>query len=183
MKKLLKHKIIWFAAAALVLIASLRIPSAMAYFTTYVTAKGGYPVTLGASTTIEEDLANMTKHIMISNTGESDCYVRVKVFCGSQFKIRYASAMADDRNPFWNLEESDGYWYYKNILPMGETTEELLAEIEVPKDQKESFDIVVIQECTPVLYGADGKPYGDWSQKTDTRTDIGREKGEGADGE
>ena len=84
-------------AGALLLLGSAGAGQAMAYFTTYVTAAGGHPVTLGYETQIEEEVENMTKHIVIANTGESDCYVRVKVFSGSQFPVSFS-------------QEADGPW-------------------------------------------------------------------------
>lgn len=179
MKKLIKTKTFWFAAAAIALIGGASVHSAMAYFTTYVTAKGGHPVTLGTQTSIEEEVEDMTKHIVISNTGESECYVRVKVFSGSQYTIQFSGAVDEEGNPYWSLNQEDGYWYYKDILAVGEETEELLAKIEFPEEWKESFDIVVIQECTPVLYDESGTPYADWNRVIDTKTDIGTANGEG----
>lgn len=170
--RLFRSKIFWLAAAAPVLMGGVGIRESMAYFTTYVTAAGGYPVTLGSETEIEEDVSDMTKHIVISNTGESDCYVRVMVFGGSQFEISYNAGDG------WYQSE-DGYWYYDQILPVGENTSELLAAIEVPEDYTDPFNIVVIQECTPVLYDAEsGEPYADWERTADTVTDIGLAGGE-----
>lgn len=178
MKKVFKQKKFWFAALTVVLIGCSSVQGAMAYFTTYVEAKGGHTITLGTSTSVEEKVKDMTKHIVLSNTGECECYVRVKVFSGSQYTINFSQEVDENNNPWWELKE-DGYWYYKDILQVGEETKELLAKIEVPEDLKESFDIVVIQECTPVLYDESGNPYADWNRKVDTRTDIGVANGEG----
>lgn len=172
MKK--KTKVFWLTVAALVFLAGAAVPPAMAYFTTYVEAEGGYPITLGNETTIEEKVENMEKHIVLTNTGESDCFVRVKVFAGSQITLTMSGSS-------WNQGE-DGYWYYSDIVPVSGNTEELLAKIAVPEEYKESFNVVVVQECTPVLYEEDGTPYADWNRIADTRTDIGtadaREAGE-----
>ena len=171
MKK--KTKVFWLTAAALVFLAGAAVPPAMAYFTTYVEAEGGYPITLG-NETIEEKVENMEKHIVLTNTGESDCFVRVKVFAGSQITLTMSGLS-------WNQGE-DGYWYYSDIVPVSGNTEELLAKIAIPEEYKESFNVVVVQECTPVLYEEDGTPYADWNRIADTRTDIGtadaREAGE-----
>lgn len=116
----------------------------------------------------------MEKHIVLTNTGESDCFVRVKVFAGSQITLTMSGSS-------WNQGE-DGYWYYSDIVPVSGNTEELLAQIAIPEEYKESFNVVVVQECTPVLYEEDGTPYADWNRIADTRTDIGtadaREAGE-----
>lgn len=170
-KRQIKKRTVCLAAAAFALLGTAGLGQAMGYFTTYVTAAGGYPVELGYETEIEENVTDMTKHIVISNTGETDCYVRVKVFSGSQFEIDFSSAGG------WSLGE-DGYWYYQEILPVGEDTSELLAAITVPEDYKDTFNIVVVQECTPVLYDQAGQPYADWERAADTTTDIGTADGE-----
>lgn len=181
MKKFWKHKTIWLTAAAVILAGGMYIQSAMAYFTTYVTARGSKPIQLGTTTEVREEVEDMTKHIVIANTGESDCWVRVKVFAGSQFTIQYSGAAADDGSQYWT-QNQDGYWYYKDIVRTGEETEVLLAKIEMPKDYKDSFDVVVVQECTPVLYLGDGSAAApDWEREIDTKTDIGTAGGEGED--
>lgn len=179
MKRILKRKTFWLIVGVLLLIGGIGVSEVMAYFTTHVAAKGGYPLTLGTETSIQEEVEDMTKHIVLVNTGENDCYVRVKVFCGSRFAINYSSALDDRNEPYWELAEVDGYWYYRDIVPAGGKTGELLAKIEIPEEFTESFDIVVIQECTPVLYKEDGTFYADWENKIDTKTDIGVAKEEG----
>lgn len=172
-KEFLRKKTPWLlAAAALLLAGGAGAGQAMAYFTTYVTAAGGHPVTLGYETQIEEDVENMTKHIVIANTGESACYVRVKVFGGSQFPVAFRPEGG------WSQGE-DGYWYYEDVLPVGEKTTTLLAAIEdIPEGYEETFNIIVVQECTPALYHEDGAPYADWEREADTTTDIGTAGGE-----
>lgn len=171
-KDFFRKRTVWLAAGALLLLGSAGAGQAMAYFTTYVTAAGGHPVALGYETRIEEEVENMTKHIVIANTGESDCYVRVRVFSGSQFHVSMTPGDG------WS-DGGDGFWYYDGILPVGEKTSELLAAIEdIPEDYEETFNIIVVQECTPVLYGEDGQPYADWDRKADTTTDIGTAGGE-----
>ena len=136
-----------------------------AYFTTYASAKGGYELQAGTETEIEEKIEELTKHIRIVNTGEGDCLVRVK-----------------DNSGKWSLG-GDGYWYYQDVLPPGETTGELAATIEVPEGMEgmmDSFDVVVIQECVPVFYREDGTPYGDWERKMADGKETGAEDGEGA---
>ena len=77
----------------------------------------------------------------------------VKVFCGSQFTVQFSGEAGA-----WEERDGDGYWYYNDVLPAGEMTKELLAEITIPEDLKDSFNVVVIQECTQVLYKEDGTP-------------------------
>lgn len=165
------------AVAAFALVMGAGIQSAMAYFTTYVTAEGGYEITLGSQTTVEEEVEDMTKHIVVSNTGENECYVRVKVFSGSRIEIVFSG---DER---WVYEEEDGYYYYEEIVPVGGSTEKLLASIEIPEDYTDEFNVIVVQECTAVLYTEEGTPYADWENVADTQTHIGTAQGEESDGE
>ena len=163
--RFMKNKTFWLGAAAIVMAGSLTAQSAMAYFTTYVKAKGGYEITLGSETEIEEKVKDMTKEITISNTGKTDCYVRVKVFCGSQLDIKFSGAVNDKGEDYWTLGD-DGYWYYESVLPAGETTkQELNISYQFPSgDGKASeFNVVVIQECTPVLFDENGNAYADWN--------------------
>ncbi|NBI91298.1 hypothetical protein D3Z45_12155 [Lachnospiraceae bacterium] len=158
-------------AIGLLLVCGIEEKPSTAYFTTYASAKGGYELQAGTETEIEEEIIELTKHIRIVNTGKVDCFVRVKVFAGSLTPVSYL-----DDSGKWRLE-GDGYWYYQDILASGAATEELAATIEVPagmEDMMDSFDVVVIQECTAVLYREDGTPYADWERKI--------EAGEGAGG-
>lgn len=87
MKKSFNKKNLCLAAAALTLTAGLSVGSAMAYFTTYATASGGGTVSLGSTTIIpEEEVVNMEKRISVKNTGDYECFVRVKVLAGDKYK-------------------------------------------------------------------------------------------------
>lgn len=172
MKKYIQTKTCWLTAAAVVLVLCLSAREAMAYFTTYVKAEGGYEITLGNETEVQENVKDMTKEITISNTGATDCYVRVKVFCGSQLEIEYAGAVDDQGNAYWTKGD-DGYWYYRDILPVHGQSEVLQAKIRLPEEYTDSFNVIVVQECTSVRYKEDGTPYADWEAKADTKTDIG----------
>ena len=85
MKKSLNKKTLGLAGAALVLTAGLSVGSAMAYFTTYTQVGGGVSLSLGTTSTIpEETVEDWTKHVTIQNTGDTDCFVRVRAFAGSR---------------------------------------------------------------------------------------------------
>lgn len=171
MKKIFKNKTVWLTAVAVTLAGSMTIHGAMAYFTANASASGGRSISLGSQTEITEEFSDWTKHIVIGNTGNNDCYVRVKVFSGSQFSINFSQP---EGNAWSEGEES--YWYYNEIVPAGEQTSVLDAKINVPEEYKDNFNVVVIQECTPVLYREDGSPYADWSQKIDQTSDFGGEE-------
>ena len=160
MKKIWEHKTILLTAAALLLVGSISLSTAMAYFTTYASAGGGVEINIvNTRNEVEERVEGLTKEICLENTSTQEEYVRVKVFCGSGFLLEYANASGK-----WSQGEGD-YWYYSDIVKPGEITEPLLAAITVPEGHEDSFDVIVVEESVPVLYKEDGSPYADWSMK------------------
>ena len=183
MKKITRNqKVLAMSLAALGMLSALSIKGASAYFTTYVSAGGSHVVNLGSQTEIREDVSDMTKHVSITNTSQTnDCFVRVKVFYGEGLKISFQDK--SEEGNLWTYNEQDGYWYYEPILPAGESTGILDIKIgDLPEEfDKESFNVVVVQECTPVIYDQNGNAAADWST---VYTDYQKEAGQGeeADG-
>lgn len=156
MKMLKKTRVLLVTAAAVLTLAA-GAQTALAYFTTYATAKGGYTIRLGETTSLEENFANWTKKIQVSNTGSLPCYVRVKAFCGSNYTLTFAG-------DGWT-QGSDGYWYYNAIVPAGGASGELdIAIGNTPVGEAEAFNVIVVQEAAAVRYNADGSAYADWSE-------------------
>jgi hypothetical protein len=163
MRKKFDKKTIILAAAALMLTASLTVGSAMAYFTTYSTASGSVPLQMGFTETVpEETIDGDGKHITISNVGDYDCFVRVKVF--GDLPISYTPSEG------W-VEGENGYWYYTAILAPKAATSQLLAGYTYPVNTEENtteeFNIVVVQECAPVIYDDAGSlidPVKNWDK-------------------
>ncbi len=158
MRKLHKKPFV-MGAAALALTGTLAVGSAMAYFTTYSTAAGGVTMNMGfTETEPKEKVDENGKHVTIQNTGKYDCFVRVKAF--APIDLTYNTPDGG-----WSKGEDD-YWYYDEVLSAGETTgQELNITYQFPEgDEKpEEFNIVVVEECTPVLYDEAGNPYADWN--------------------
>lgn len=155
-------KLMVLSLAALGLVAVSGGQDSMAYFTTYVTAGGSEIVRLGAQTEIREDVSSMTKHVSIQNVSQTnDCFVRVKAFCGQDLTLTYTDTSG--RGDWY--DGKDGYWYYRPIVPAGAATAVLDIKINLPAGfNKDEFNVVVIQECTPVLYDDSGKASADWSK-------------------
>lgn len=176
MKDLLKRRTTWLAAAALVLVLGLSVSGAMAYFTTFAKASGTMTIQVGTTTkTKEPGFSQWTKHVQVENTGDVAAYVRVKAFAGDTYSLTYTPADTGA----WTLNESDGYYYYSEILDPGKTTSELLIKIsDIPEESKDSFNVVVIQECTQVLYDENGDPYADWNQIMDVSRTSASSRGE-----
>ncbi len=166
MKRKTKKQLI-LAAFALVLIGSVSTKTAMAYFTTYTSAGGRAQISLGFTKTETEDtVSDWTKHIAIENSGEQECYARVKVLAGEQFKDRLMYTTEADG---WTQNTADGYWYYNKILAPQEKTEELLVKLDRGKlseitqaGEQKIFNVIVVPEYTAVLYDEAGNPYADW---------------------
>ena len=110
----------------------------------------------------DEEVSDWTKHIKIENTGDYECYVRVKVFAGSQYQ---EGLVYSDESGKWTPGD-DGYYYYSDVIAPGAKSEELLVKISnmnLPKD----FNVIVVSECTPVILDAEGNPGADWTKKAD----------------
>lgn len=148
-------KVIAMSVAALAMTAALTVESAMAYFTTYTEAGGSGIVSLGPKTEIDETVSEMTKHVTIKNTSINECFVRVKVFSGTDVACTPAGGN-------WSYKEGDGYWYYGPIMAPGETAEVLDIKIEYKGEQPQDFNVVVVQECTPAIYDEGGNATANW---------------------
>ena len=168
MRKINK-KSLCLAAAALTLTAGISAGTAMAYFTTYTEASGGVTLNMGFSETIpKEDFSNWTKHVSVENTGDYDCYVRVKALAGSKYQDGLQYSDSDGK---WTPGE-DGYYYYSDLIAPGESTSVLDIRID-SKESDASFNVVVVQESTKVLYNQNNEPYADWTQIADTSETTG----------
>lgn len=135
---------------------------ATSYFTTYVTAQGGYELRLRDVEVIPHETVDANvKNITIENTGDVECYVRVRVESGNAIPIAYSGEGWFDGN--------DGYWYYSEIVPPHTSTGVLRAEITLPTSGEESpipegttVNVIVVSEAAKVLYDDEGnaKPNG-----------------------
>lgn len=188
-------------AAAITLTASLSVGSALAYFTTYCTAQGSYEMRMGFPETIIHEDVTDGKHITIENSGQYDCFVRVKTFAPDGVTLEYVPEEGSGWIGYFDEGSwEDDYWYYNSILEPGETTPELLIKYTFPEDKDsdpdidtrpEEINIVVVHECTPVLYDEEGNPYADWdnvvildeSTETVTEPDTGADTGTEQEGE
>lgn len=153
------------AAAACLLVGGLTVGRAMAYFTAYANTSGSVVMDMGFTTivpdeTVDEIEGGWIKHITVRNTGGYPCFVRVKLLYSNDLYKVTPSLGAD-----WS-ENGDGYYRYASQVPAGGETTEITATIDAPlEDSWEdglNFNVIVVAECTPVLYDANGNPYADW---------------------
>ena len=173
-KKSFHKKTLGMAAAALALTAAVSAGSALAYFTTYTQAAGGVALQLGSAQTIPlEEVDNWTKHVTVQNTGEVPCMVRVRAFTGSALEGQLTYS-GDNWSP-----AGDGYYYYSQVLEPGEATPDVL-DIQIDNTgMEEDFNVIVVQECAPVVYDGNNQPTGDWDNAVGTQEAQGEEAGEG----
>ena len=173
-----KNKLkIFLCMAALVMAMSVMIGTAMAYFTTYAEAEGGMTVDLGfAYTEIDEKVVNGKKQIVLSNTGETDCYVRVKALTGDAYKEGIVYSEPDGES-LWT-PGAEGFYYYNGIVAVGSNTSQLDVSFVLPTENQTDFNIIIIQESTPVLYDESGEAYADWSVTAEIGQSGYEEEGE-----
>ena len=153
----MKKRNILMALLACAMVLGLGVKSALAYFTTYVTASGGMVIHLGHRTVIEDDVSDWEKHVVISMTkGPDDVYIRARAYCPQGMELIYSG-------DGWSYG-GDDWWYYEDKLvyeedsagnPTGTAVaRELLVRMEnIPADMKEgeSFNVVVVYEATSVV--------------------------------
>ena len=178
-----KRKIV-LLLLTLALIASASIQPAIAYFTTYVRAKGGHPVSIGDTTTIEETFKDWTKTVVIRNKeGSEPVFIRAKViYTDLSGKLGFTAAGTG-----WTALQADGYYYYSSANPTtstitvdkrtvnamagltpldgGKGTDPLTVTItNRPADPEkgDTFSVTVLYESTPVRYQENGTAYANW---------------------
>ena len=144
------------AAAALTMTAGAGAGGAMAYFTAYATAQGSVRMDMGFTEIEPMDRVDSAgKHAGVENIGAYDCFARMKVI--SDIPVDYHPGEG------WR-DGNDGFWYYDGVLKAGASTSELLITYELPKGEKaDPLNIIILPECTPVLYEEDGTPVPDWT--------------------
>lgn len=172
MKKNIRKRTICLTAAAVTLTASLFVGTAMAYFTTYATAEGGVELDLGFTETIpQEEVVDGKKEIQLVNTGDFDCYVRLKAFTGDAYKESFAYSEPSGAGKW--TPGADGYYYYSDIVAPDGLTDQIDVSFAFGAEEEPAdFNVIIIQECTPVLYDENGNPYADWDVTADVSQSI-----------
>ena len=176
MKKNISNTTIGLALMALILTFGISVGGAMAYFTTYTEAEGGIAMELGfPNTGIEEHVVDGKKEIKLLNTGDYDCYVRLKALTGDAYKDSLTYSEPDGSGKW--TPGADGYYYFSDIVPAGETTSQINVGFSFPveeegKEPPADFNVIIIQECTPVAYDEEGNPVAEWDNVADVSQTI-----------
>lgn len=163
------------AAVAGVLVVGAAVSPALAYFTSYTTAKGGVKITVDEpDTKIEEQITGLTKTIKIVNTGEEPCFVRVRLIYPAAEYV----TMREELGENWEKAD-DGYWYYLKVLYPGKEGENPAVDLDATTDltvtfsynktehpdYENNFHVIVAEEYTPALYNGEKEEYypRDWT--------------------
>ena len=121
------------------------------------------------NTELSETVDNMTKHITVYNKPSQypdvlsvPVYVRIKAFAGKAYTLAFS-----DPDGKWTYHTDDGYYYYDEVLEVGETTSTLdiqISNFPNPAAVGDRFHVVVVKEVVPVTYRANGSPMpADWN--------------------
>ena len=170
-----KHLIL--AALAVVLVLASSVGIAMAYFTTYATAKGGYVLHLGNQTEITEEYSNGKKTLQIANTAENGTrpvFVRAKVLASSVVKKLDFQAVngwypASGNPNFSGIDDS--YYYYDRAIYGGGSSGQAVIVISLVDEESassetektefkdgDSYNVIVVYECVPAVFTTSGNP-------------------------
>lgn len=161
-------------ALGLVLLFGSAWKDSLAYFTTYTTARGCWPVTFGPDTDMKEEVEDLTKKLEIENTGGTDCFVRVRAYFAENMVDLSKVAEPDSKDDVSHWRNEGSWWYYDRVLKPGEKTCKLEMTFAPLKELNldpvvDTFHVVIVQEAAPVLYRQNGDgtytPYAEWGPK------------------
>ena len=161
----MKNKNLFLAVLAMILVLGSSIGVALAYFTAFVEAKGGYVIQLEPKTVIEEWYDGQ-KRVQIQNTAEEGLeplFIRAKVFYGTEPPITVTVTSADST---WTIETvpTGSHLYYLATYTKAvygqQFADTLSIDVNTTADMKDTeyFDVNVVYECVPAVFKADGTP-------------------------
>ena len=144
---------------SLVLVLSMSVGAAYAYFTDSVNAKGGYVLRIGYTPQITEELEGDKVVCLTSENGAPTVFVRARAYTGSQYQ-EYLTYSSEDGS--WE-DGSDGYWYYIKPLEGGSSTSKLRVHVSTNvfpagAQPDEEVNIIVVYESTPAVFKGNGDP-------------------------
>ena len=149
MRVLKRNTVMVLIAALLVVGASIGLTAA--YFSDYEDQLGVAKLNLSGETTIEEEVTDTEKTIVIKNTGvegqSANVVVRIQIFGPDGMTIPEGSIGSG-----W--VKGGDYYYYNKVLAPGEETTSITASVkDLPVDVDLSdFDIIVVQESATAVY-------------------------------
>lgn len=171
----MKKKYLFLTLLIVALVMFSSIGSALAYFSTYTTASGGYPVIIDNNPTIKEKYKSGQKFVTISNVGDGPIFVRAKAIATAGVTLTYSEEEGSNlwtNNNLSNSTSGADYYYYTKTLE-GKTeqtvdsTSQLIVTItfpSTPSNGAQSFkegdevNVVVLFESVPAIFLENGEP-------------------------
>lgn len=163
----MKRRYIILSLLSVVLVLGLSVGHAWSYFTDNTMAEGSVPVSVKPDTTITEeyDPKTHTKSVVITNNSSVvPVWVRARAYVPKQLN---GQASGDK----WTGNIEDWFEYNVGVEPLapGAKTEPLKVSFTLPEkydpannptgaQNGDELNIVIIYECLPASYDADGKP-------------------------
>lgn len=157
-------------AAALLMLSVVAVKPAMAYLTDTHTSNGAASVYLEDKKIViipKERIEDNIKVISVENTGELSVYARVKVITGRTHSLEFDKDKSDSK---WSYNSSDGYYYYSELLEVGETTKDLYVKVSPGTSAEEKFNVIVVAEAARPISGGNA---GDWDGEIAKETSSG----------
>lgn len=158
----MRKKKFFYGAGALSIAAAIAIPvlNILAYQTDRDRVINNFTVGYNESSVIEEfekptSLAPGTsfkKTVRVKNTTNSKCYVRIFAEVNNQDAAKYVKMDIDTSK--WT-KQSDGYYYYHDILNEGEITSPLFTKVNISADANtetlKDLDIIIYEETAQAI--------------------------------
>lgn len=135
--------------AFVMVMLTLSIRVAYAYFTDYDHMLGAASLHLSGESEIEEEVKDTEKTVSIKNTGKEgkSASVVVKLLIYGPKEMTVTLADSDDWTP---VETADGVYiyYYNHVLAPQESTSNVVASVaDIPKEADlKDFEVIVLQE-------------------------------------
>lgn len=165
----MKKNKLFLMLLAVIMILCVSIGPALAYFTAYTTAKGSATMALVPKTDITEPTANSgKKELVISNTGNAPCFVRVRAFASNGVTLN-AETSGD-----WSSTGTDCWTYGPVLMPGAKTSKLVITLGNLPQNPEigDNFNVAVVYEATSALWDdASGTYYADWTKDVTVITD------------
>ena len=134
------------------MIIGLLMNHVWAYLSSEVKATGSvkYNIKYANAKITMDTVSELKRNIKITNTGNTSCYVRIRIIGTDNIGIAYSSNNnGEDR---WT-DGGDGFWYYEKVLEPGESTINLEIEVYIYDSQVENkIDCPIVAEATEIIY-------------------------------
>lgn len=149
----MKTKWLFIIAAIALVISTVAVKPAMAFFTDTIQTQGGFKISVGDGVPeIHEDVENLTKKVTIRNVGDYPIFVRAKAIYPDNCDVTFTVTEG------WS-DGGDGYYYYADPIVPGESTPEdfpLTLKITRNAGETGTFNVIIVQEATKVAYDENG---------------------------